>query len=315
MIRLWNTAPQTAVCACCLRRGTHNMSRLDFSAVCAAVRDLASTAVAVAPPARTHFLRLFLASHISTKMPTNGRGTPYVEAIILDGDRHREKITHLKLNGKSFSGMSNLRLLTINDVDVHLSEDLEYLSNELRFYFHLQPSMKYLKTINLDFSLNLIKTQDFEMIPNLERRDIQCCTKLHEVHKSVGSFGKLVVLNLNKCENLVIFPSDVYGLKSLKILNLNGCSTLDKLPLNLREVEHVKELDVSGTAIGQVPLSIVQLKYLKTLSLCGCKVEPSKTWSFSLIRSWLMLPTRKSGCMGLMLPSLVGLSFLRELNV
>ncbi|KAI9180124.1 hypothetical protein LWI28_001482 [Acer negundo] len=47
--------------------------------------------------------------------------------------KFEEEITPLKLTGKSFSVMRNLRLLIINDVDVHLSKDLEYLSNELRF--------------------------------------------------------------------------------------------------------------------------------------------------------------------------------------
>ncbi|KAK0580367.1 hypothetical protein LWI29_001099 [Acer saccharum] len=245
--------------------------------------------------------------------------------------------------------MSNLRLLLINDVDVHLSEDLEYLSNELRVLewhgyplkslpssFQLQklvqlslsysrieyiwkdikPSMKYLKTINLSFSLNLIRTPDFEMIPNLKRLDLQCCTKLREVHKSVGSLGKLIVLNLNGCSNLVVFPSDVRGLKSLKILNLNGCSKLDTMPLNLEEVEPLEELDISGTAIGQIVISsIVQLKNLKTLSLSGCKVGSPKTWSFFSLWSWLTLPTRKSSCMGLMLPSLAGLSALKTLDL
>ncbi|TXG62296.1 hypothetical protein EZV62_013659 [Acer yangbiense] len=273
-------------------------------------------------------------------------GTPFAEAII--PMKHIDEIIHLKLTGKSFSAMRHLRLLIINDVDVHLSEDLEYLSNELRFlkwhnyplkslpssfqpqklvqldlcysrieyiWKDIKPSMEYLKVINLSFSYNLIKTPDFEVIPNLERLDLQCCTKLREVHKSVGSIKKLIVLNLKGCSNLVVFLNDVCGLKSLKILDLNGCSKLDTLPLNLEEVEPLEELYISGTAIEQnVISSIVQLKNLKALSLHGCKVRPPKTWSFSL-RSWLTLPTRKSGCMGLMLPPLKGLSFLQELNV
>ncbi|TXG64891.1 hypothetical protein EZV62_011885 [Acer yangbiense] len=223
------------------------------------------------------------------ELELDDRGTPYVEGIILDSKGYTEEITHLKPNGKSFSGMSNLRLLIIN-VDFHLSEDLEFLSNELRLlqwhgyhlkslpssfqpqklvqlnlrYSHIEylwkdikPSMEYLKTVNLSFSYNLIKTPDFEMIPNLERLDLQCCTKLREVHKSVGSLGKLIVLNFNGCSNLVVFLSDVSGLKSLKILNLNGCSNLDTLPLNLEEVEPLEELDISGTAIKQIVISSI----------------------------------------------------------
>ncbi|KAK3219245.1 hypothetical protein Dsin_013215 [Dipteronia sinensis] len=266
-------------------------------------------------------------------------GTPAVEAIIPVGQR--EEITHL--NGQSFSTLSNLRLLIISNV--HLSEDIEYLSNELRFLkwqgyplkslpSSFQPQKLFqlslcysrieylwkgvkpfreLKTIKLSYSRNLIRTPDFTMVPNLARLDLQYCTKLHEVDQSVGFLRRLIVLNLDKCESLVQFPSNVSGLKSLKILNLHGCSKLDTLPLNLGQVEHLEELDVSGTAIRQVPSSIVQLTNLKTLSLRGCKGEPPKTWSFSLW-SW-MLPTRKPDCIGLLLPPLAGLSVLKTLDI
>ncbi|KAK2665480.1 hypothetical protein Ddye_004054 [Dipteronia dyeriana] len=183
--------------------------------------------------------RLWLCKNVYQVLVEN-MGTLSVETIILEGDRRREVITHLKLNGKSLSGMSNLRLIIINNVDVHLSEDLEYLPNELRFLeWHGYPieyiwkdiklSTKNLKIINISFSHNLIKTPDFEMISNLERLNLQCCTKLCEIHKTVGSLGKLILLNLKECGNLVVFPSDIHGLKSLKILNLNAYSKLDTL--------------------------------------------------------------------------------------
>ncbi|KAJ0025129.1 hypothetical protein Pint_06933 [Pistacia integerrima] len=45
----------------------------------------------------------------------------------------------VNLNGKSLSKMNNLRLLKISNV--HISGDLEYLSNELRFLkWHKYPS-------------------------------------------------------------------------------------------------------------------------------------------------------------------------------
>ncbi|KAK0581807.1 hypothetical protein LWI29_018231 [Acer saccharum] len=225
------------------------------------------------------------------------KGTPSVEGIILDSDRHREEITHLKVNGKSFSGMSNLRLLIINDVDVHLSEDLEYLSNELRFLewygyplkslpssFQLQrlvklslcysrieytwkdikPSMKYLKTINLSFSHNLIKTPDFEMIPNLERLDFQSCTKLREVHKSVGSLGKLI----SGCMGLMLPPLE--GLSFLRELDVSDCNLLE-VPSDIGSLFSLRKLKLRGNNFVSLPDSISQLSRLKGLSLEKCQ--------------------------------------------
>ncbi|XP_031258177.1 TMV resistance protein N-like [Pistacia vera] len=223
-------------------------------------------------------------------------GTHAVECIILD--QPKEGITYL--NGKSFSNMGNLRLLQITSFQ--LSENLEYLSNELRIldwhgypsntfppsfhpenlfelnicYSHIEylwdgtKSFGKLKAIDLSHSCKLIRTPDFMKVPNLERLNLEGCTRLLEVHPSVGVLKRLIVLNLKHCKNLVSFPSDVYGLKSLKILNLYGCSKLDKLPQNLGEVKCLEELDASGTSIRQVPSSLVCLRSLETLALRGC---------------------------------------------
>ncbi|KAG5064499.1 hypothetical protein JHK85_005682 [Glycine max] len=48
-------------------------------------------------------------------------------------------------------------------------------------------------------------------------------------------------------------------LSSLRSLNISGCSKFSRLPENLNENETLEELDVGGTAIREVPSSIVQL--------------------------------------------------------
>ncbi|KAK4857648.1 hypothetical protein QYF36_004033 [Acer negundo] len=118
-----------------------------------------------------------------------------------------KRINHL--NGRSFSNMRNLRLLEIRNVD--LSEDIEYLSNELRFLkwpeyplnslpsnfephklFELnlcrskieylwkdKKAFEKLKTIKLNYSQNLIETPDFTMVPNLEMLDLEAVESNH----------------------------------------------------------------------------------------------------------------------------------------
>ncbi|KAK0591821.1 hypothetical protein LWI29_008804 [Acer saccharum] len=241
-------------------------------------------------------------------------------------NKPKERI--LRLNGKSFSSMSNLMLLKISNVD--FSEDQIYLSNDLRFFkwhgcplktlpsnfqahnlFELnlrRSQIKYLwkgmkafpklKTIKLSYSHNFTETPDFIMIPNLEMLDLEGCTRLHKVHESVGALKSLIVLNLKGCNSLQSFLSDVSGLKSLKNLNLQGCSKLDKLPENLGELEGLEELDVGATAIKQVPSSIAQLTNLQKLSFQKCNSQP--WWSYLWRRNprCLVLPslTVAEGC-------------------
>ncbi|KAL5776120.1 hypothetical protein ACOSP7_009046 [Xanthoceras sorbifolium] len=283
--------------------------------------------------------RLWLSNHVQDVLAKN-TGTQVVEGIVVD---MRKQQGIVQLNGKSFSNMGNLRLLKISNVQ--LSDDLEYLPNELRllkwrgYPLYTLPSsfepkklfelnmcysnIKYLwkgekvfeklKAIKMCFSRNLIVTPNFTMVPNLERLDLEGCTRLIEVHESVGFLNKLTILNLKNCQNLVRFPSDVSGLKSLKILDLSGCSKLEKLPENLEGIECLEDLDAGGTAIRQVPSSISRLTNLRKLSFRGCKGEPPKTLS-SFIWS-LLSPKRNPDCMGLLLPSLTGLSFLRTLDL
>ncbi|XP_052298618.1 disease resistance protein RUN1-like isoform X6 [Citrus sinensis] len=265
-------------------------------------------------------------------------GTDAVEAIIVDVPEMTQ------LEAKSFSTMSNLRLLEINNV--YPSGNLEYLSNNLRYLkWHGYPfnslpvsfrpeklfklnlcssrikylwkgikPLKELKSMNLSHSCNLIRTPDFTGVPNLERLNLEGCTRLLEVHQSVGTLKRLILLNLKDCRNLVSFPKNVCLMKSLKILCLCGCLKLEKLPQDLGEVECLEELDVGGTAIRQIPPSIVQLVNLKIFSLHGCKGQPPKILSSDFFLS-LLLPNKNSDSMCLSFPRFTGLSSLQTLDL
>ena len=66
-------------------------------------------------------------------------------------------------------------------------------------------------------------------------------------------------------------PSTICNLKSLIYLDLFGCSKFDNLPKNLGNVEGLKELNLSETAIKELPLSVERLKCLIYLNLRYCK--------------------------------------------
>ena len=150
--------------------------------------------------------------------------------------------------------------------------------------------MDKLKLIDLSDSQNLIKILNFSRVPNLKQLILQRCIRLSKIHASL--------------ENL----------KYLIRLDLNGCSKINELPENLGNIKNLKELDVSETAITELPSSFVLLKNLKVLSLRGCEglssISSNKLVSFPLMRKRRVeYPT------GMLGRSLSNLWSLTELNL
>ncbi|XP_038720905.1 disease resistance protein RUN1-like isoform X2 [Tripterygium wilfordii] len=267
------------------------------------------------------------------------RGTESIEGLILKFPGS----TSVKLDTKAFSMMQRLRLLQLTDVQ--FSGGCENFSKELRWLcwrgfpwkfipnsFYLENlvamDMRYsnlrrvwndckflrkLKFLNMSHSQFLTHTPDFSKLPNLERLILKDCKSLVEIHQVIGQLDKLVLVNLKDCKQLKNLPESFSKLKSLETLILSGCSRFEKLPEDLGDLESLISLIADNTVIAQVPLSIVRLKNLQKLSLCGCKVSPINSLP-SLLWSWIS--SRKYPTPTNLLPaSLHGLSSLRELSL
>lgn len=92
----------------------------------------------------------------------------------------------------------------------------------------------------------------------------------------------LEIFNLESCRNLISLPSFIGNPKHLRVLNPMGCSKLEKLPEDLGNMENLEDLDISWTAIQQLPPSLMLLKKLERLSF-GRRSEPRSNWRSSLI--------------------------------
>lgn len=124
-----------------------------------------------------------------------------------------------------------------------------------------------LKKFDLRHSQNLLALPDFSTANNLESVSLFSCKNLRHVHPSILSLQKLESLDLSYCEKLTSLVSDV-PLKSLRSLHLASCSRLKKFSVTS---ENMRELDLSETAIEELPLSLGCLSQLETLSLWRCK--------------------------------------------
>ncbi|KAK8272818.1 hypothetical protein V6Z12_D11G361700, partial [Gossypium hirsutum] len=296
---------------------------------------------------------------------TKNTATKMIEGIIIDNKRESNKMLNLSVD--TFLKMKKLRLLKV--LCLSNCDDLKYLSNELRLldwtgyplrylpssfqpdnlvplllpYSHIQQLWKgnrplfNLKIMNLSGSQNLIKTPDFTTASNLEVLILEGCTKLVDVHPSIGVLKSLKLLNLRYCKslrtlptkigmesletlilsgcsNLVRFPDIDGKMERLKTLDLSGCYRVENLSENLQQAKFLEELDLSETAITEPPSSIFQFKNLKVLSFNGRK-GPSYKLLPNLPSVFKVIQGRRTNPMARMLPLLSGLSSLRELKL
>ncbi|KAI9070716.1 hypothetical protein K1719_047321 [Acacia pycnantha] len=241
-------------------------------------------------------------------------GTEAIEGLSLNLPQSEK----MHFETEAFKMMKRLRLLHLEDVQ--LRGDYKYISRDLRwlcwhgFPLTYIPSnfyqdelvaidlkysclrqvwkeprlLKRLKILNLSYSPNLVQTPDFSKLPNLEKLILKDCPNLSKIHDSIGFIDKLLLLDLEDCIGLQSLPRSIYRLRCLEILILSGCVNIEKLEEDIEQMESLATL--IAPTIKQVPFSLLKLKSLLHLSICGHEgladyVIPS------LFRSW-MSPTK-----------------------
>jgi Leucine-rich repeat (LRR) protein len=224
------------------------------------------------------------------------------------------------LNG--IGGLSSLKCLTLRGNSfVTLPASISQLSKlealdlwgclNLRSLPELPSTVKY---IYAQHCYNLIQTPDFTGLLRLEELYLSECSKLVEIHPSIGQLRRLVVLDLEGCQSLANFPSMTTEIEPLTILNLCGCKSqfigiecLTALTtLNLKACEKLQCL----------PSNMDSLSSLEKLSLSRCSKLanlPENFWKIKCLKelelSWMY------GLEGFHLNGIGGLSSLKYLTL
>ncbi|XP_058743676.1 uncharacterized protein LOC131616377 [Vicia villosa] len=261
--------------------------------------------------------RLWLHEDVHDVLTTKS-GTEAIQGLVLKSER----TGRIRFSTDSFKEMKKLRLLELDRVD--LTGDYGNLSKELRWVHWQGFSLNYipdefyqgnlvvidlkfsnikkvwnktqvlvnLKILNLSHSRYLNRGPDFSKLPNLEKLIMMDCPSLSKIHPSIGDLNNLLLINLKDCTGLSHLPKKIYQLKSLETLILSGCSKLDKLEEDIVQLESLTTLIAKGTSVKHVPYSILRLKSIGYISLCGHEGLSREIFP-SLISSW-MSPTMNS---------------------
>ncbi|XP_021803953.1 TMV resistance protein N-like [Prunus avium] len=295
--------------------------------------------------------RLWLHSDI-VHVLTNNTGTAAIESIVLCLCEF--EVAHW--NPEAFTKMCKLKLLKINNLSLSLGP--KYLPNSVRFLEwswypskclppsfqpvelaelrlqhskidHLWNGIKYmvkLKSIDLSYSENLIRTPDFTGTQNLERLVFKGCTNIVKIHPSIASLKRLRVLNFKNCKSIKSLPSEV-ELESLETFDLSGCSKVKNIPEFLGEMKNFSKLSLSFTAVEQIPSSIIPLiPSLKEIDMSGISmrdapsalvpvknIKPPRSWHSFF--TFGLFPRNSPHPVSLVLASLKDLRFLKFLNL
>ena len=116
----------------------------------------------------------------------------------------------------------------------------------------------------------MIETPNFSGAPNLKKLILRGCTRLSNIHASLGNLKQLIRLDLNGCKSLRSLPNKI-GLEALEIFDLGGCSRLKKFPEIVGNMSHLSKLYLNKTPIKDLPLAGEHVTGLIKLDLRDCK--------------------------------------------
>nr|ACJ64855.1 disease resistance protein RPP1-like protein R1 [Arabidopsis thaliana] len=202
----------------------------------------------------------------------------------------------------SIEKLTSLQILDLRDCSslVELpsfgnATKLEKLDLEnCRSLVKLPPSiLKIVGELSLRNCSRVVELPAIENATNLRELKLQNCSSLEKLPSSIGDMTNLEKFDLCNCSNLVELPSSIGNLQKLCVLIMCGCSKLETLPININlkalstlnltdclqlkrfpEIStHIELLMLTGTAIKEVPLSIMswsrltlfQMSYFESL--------------------------------------------------
>ncbi|CAL8177567.1 unnamed protein product [Prunus armeniaca] len=213
-----------------------------------------------------------------------------------------EKISHLDI-----TYCKHLKSLPSNTCKLKLSGSFSLMSCESLCEFWELPK----NTVKLDDCNNLVSLPtNIWKLKSLKRIDLGSCSKFQyfpeiseamehlevlnlsytavkELPPSIENLVALRNLDLSHCNNLVSLPTNIWKLKTLKRIDLGSCSKFQYFPEISEAMEHLEVLNLSYTAVKELPPSIENLVALRNLDLSHCNnlvSLPTNIWKLKTLK-------------------------------
>ncbi|WJX48459.1 hypothetical protein P8452_35019 [Trifolium repens] len=169
--------------------------------------------------------------------------------------------------------LSNCESLSSLPIDLFKLKFLKrlYLGSclNLEMFPEIEETMESMTVLVLDKTAIKKLPSSLHRLVSLEELSLYNCQKLETIPSSIGSLSKLNKLSIMDCESLETFPSSIFKLKLTK-LDLHGCSMLKIFPEILEQAETFVHINLTKTAIKELPTSLEYLVGLQTLCLKLC---------------------------------------------
>ncbi|KAM5582387.1 hypothetical protein ABKV19_002681 [Rosa sericea] len=178
----------------------------------------------------------------------------------------------INLEQLTLSGCKKLKHVPCNIFELQHLQLLDLSGCEKLVTFPTKSEMKSLKRLDLSgTAIKELPSSAIRYLINLEQLTLSGCKKLKHVPCNIFELQHLQLLDLSGCEKLVTFPTKS-EMKSLKRLDLSG-TAIKELPSSaIRYLINLEQLTLSGCKkLEHVPCNIFELQHLELLDLSGCE--------------------------------------------
>ncbi|XP_031476373.1 disease resistance protein RUN1-like isoform X2 [Nymphaea colorata] len=172
------------------------------------------------------------------------------------------------------------QLVSLKELELGPCSQITALPPQVGGSKSLNQSLLVLERLNLDECVNFTICPDFTSTPHLQFLSFWDCSKMSELHPSIGLLKSLTSLCLFGCASLKQLPKEVWQLTSLKRLYLDK-SGVTTLASQLGDFKSLEELSLLDTSITTLPESMRHLKQLKVLR-CPPTFKEIPDWICSL---------------------------------